>query len=284
MPSSLERIFSRTALSVSAWAGQRLARSRLGRTDAHSVSKDLRYFKGNDLDFVATLSRHAAKHYSQNGEDGVLECLFDIFGTTNRYYVEIGTEAGEECNTRWLREHGWTGVMIDCEYEDRTLGLYREFVTAENVASLLAKYGVPHTFDLLSIDIDGNDYWIWKAICAAYTPRVVVVEFSCAIPLDVSVTMPYDPMFRWTGEHNTGQSLLAVQRLGERMGYSLLYADPPNAFLVRRSMLPPGHEDLPVGEACPVMHGVFFQLQRRLWDTENRYLSWVYPEMDESRG
>ena len=278
MPISLERIFARTALTVSAWAGHRLGGPRSPRADDQQAQADGRCFNGYDLDFVETLSRHAAKHYSQNGEDGVLECLFGLFGTTNRFYVEIGTESGDECNTRWLREQGWAGVMFDRDHENPSLPLYREFVTAENVPELFAKYRVPRSFDLLSIDIDGQDYWIWKAIGAAYTPRVVVVEFSCAIPLEVSVTMPYDPLCEATGLGNDGQSLLAVQRLGERLGYSLLYAEPPNAFLVLRAMLPAAYEELAVGEACRSMEGPFYREQRKVWERELRHLPWACPE------
>jgi hypothetical protein len=201
------------------------------------------------MNFVREMQRHQARHFSQNGEDGVIERLFGIVGVSNRFYVEIGAGAGDECNTRWLRENGWSGVMLDRDYSNPDLSLFREFVTAENVNDLLAKYRVPVEFDLLSIDIDGNDYWVWRALLTAFRPRVVVVEFSVGLPLNEAITMPYDPLFRWAGESWIGQSLLAAKKLGEANGYSLIYASPPNAFLALRSLLPGAYVDVSVSQA-----------------------------------
>jgi len=280
MPLPLTSVVARTALSISARARRYLREHGVREPNRRRAPREPGRAAGCGPDLVETLKRYEAKHYSQNGEDGVLECLFRLFGVTNKFYVEFGAGSGEECNTRWLREHGWSGVLMDCDHEDPSLPLYKEFVTAENVTQLLAKYGVPLAFDLLSIDIDGNDYWVWKAIGAVYRPRVAVVEFNCAVPavpLDVSATMPYDPMFRWTGQPNAGQSLLALKRLGERMGYALVYADPPNAFLVLRSMLPADHEDVFVSKAWRAQHSGLYRWQRELWKNGLKRHPWIYP-------
>lgn len=73
-----------------------------------------------------------------------------------------------------------------------------ERVTAENIQNLFKKYNVPESFDLLSIDIDYNDYWVWKAI-TDYSPRVVVIEFNSSIPPNESRVVPYDPDAYWDG-------------------------------------------------------------------------------------
>jgi len=198
------------------------------------------------MDLFRTLRAHEARHYSQNGEDGVIDCLLRLVGATNRFYVEIGSSEGEECNTRWLREQGWSGVMLDRVHEDPRIPVYRELVTVENLAPLFAKYGVPREFDLLSIDVDGNDYWLWKAAGTAYRPRVAVIEYNNQVPHDVSVTMPYDPAFQWTGQPSAGQSLLALRNVSESMGYSLVYASAPNAFVVLRSLLPDEYDAVPL--------------------------------------
>lgn len=189
------------------------------------------------MNLAKELRRRQAKHYSQNGEDGVIERLMEIVGTRTKFYVELGAGSGEECNTRWLRENGWTGVMIDRSHENPTLPLYRHHITMENVKLLLAQYSVPCEFDLLSVDVDGNDYWICRAVLEAYSPRVAVVEFNAGLPPYIAVTIPYDPHYCWRGEPNTGQSLLALKHLGRMFGYSLVYARPPNAYLVREDLL-----------------------------------------------
>src|SRR5208282_3744611 len=136
--------------AVSAVAGFALDRLRRAHERAwrFAAPRALRSRRGMDL--FRTLRAHEARHYSQNGEDGVIDCLLRLVGATNRFYVEIGSSEGEECNTRWLREQGWSGVMLDRVHEDPRIPVYRELVTVENLAPLFAKYGVPREFDLLS--------------------------------------------------------------------------------------------------------------------------------------
>jgi hypothetical protein len=228
------------------------------------------------MNLVRDLRRSHAKHYSQNGEDGVIERILEIVGVTNRRYVEFGAGSGEECNTRWLREQGWTGLLMDYAHQDPALALYQEFITAENINELLEKYEVPASFDLLSIDIDGNDYWVWKAISPRYRPRVVVIEYNAGLPADVPVTMPYDPEFRWRGQPHTGQSLLAVKKLSLEKGYSLVYARPPNAFLVLSSILPPGYREISAGKASGSLWRVLNFSSRARWNSELKRMPWVY--------
>jgi len=226
------------------------------------------------MNFVRDLHRHRAKHFSQNGEDGVIARLMERLGVTNRFYVELGTGSGEECNTRYLREQGWSGVMIDCDHDNPALDLHKEFITADNVNELMAKYGVPDSFDLLSIDIDGNDYWVWKALAPRYRPRVLVIEYNAAVPSNVSVTIPYDPGYRWVGQPNTGQSLLALRNLSTTKGYSLVYATAPNAFLVLTSVLPPDYREVSV-PAASRESWIMNRNQRARWRTSLKQLSWV---------
>ena len=115
----------------------------------------------------------------------------------------------------------------------------REFVSAENVNELFAKYEVPREPDLLSIDVDGNDYWIWKAI-DRYQPRVVIVEYNVFFGLNVSKTIGYNPDHVWDETHYHSASIAAFHKLGREKGYALIYTDSyaPNAYFVRRSELP----------------------------------------------
>ena len=173
------------------------------------------------------------KTFSQNGEDGILEKILETIGTTNKYFVEIGVGNGDECNTRLLRKNGWNGLMLDSEHYNPNVGIRREFVDAENVNGILSKYKVPQEFDVLSIDIDGNDYWVWKAI--SYQPRVVVIEWNCSISPFRALSIPYSPAFAWDQTCYYGASILALTRLGERKGMILVAADrrATNLFFIR---------------------------------------------------
>ncbi|TSC98580.1 MAG: hypothetical protein Greene101449_916 [Candidatus Peregrinibacteria bacterium Greene1014_49] len=175
------------------------------------------------------------REYSQNGEDGVIAAIFAMIGTTNRTYVEFGVEDGIECNTRYLFKHkGWKGLLMDGSHTNPSLNLHQEFITAENIEQLFVKYSVPKDFDLLSVDIDGNDYWVWKAI-THNSPRVVIMEYNACIPYEPPVTVPYDPAFAWDKTDYYGASLSALVSLARAKGYTLVGTDPNgvNAFFVR---------------------------------------------------
>jgi len=201
---------------------------------------------------IADITRYERKFSSQNGEDGILEALFAVIGTTTKYFVEFGAASGRECNTaRLAKRHGWTGLMMDAATPppDAPFPIRREFITAENINALFEKYNVPPAFDLLSIDIDGNDYWVWKSI-TAYRPRVVVIEYNASIPPTESRVMPYDPNFRWSGTDYFGASLLALATLGSAKGYTLVGCDSSgtNAFFVDATEARERFVPHPVGE------------------------------------
>lgn len=192
---------------------------------------------------------YGKKVYSQNDEDGIIEHIFSTIGYTNRTFVEIGVgpprdgsavdeTTSLECNCRLLAEQGWTGVYFDAGDYPEHLGMTREFITAENINDVLEKHKVPEHLDLLSIDIDGNDYWIWQAL--RREPRVVVIEYNSSLGFDESKTIPYDPSFDWAAGGCTkyyGASLLALTRLGARKDYTLVYANTVNAFFVSTDFL-----------------------------------------------
>jgi hypothetical protein len=181
---------------------------------------------------------------SQNGEDGVIEAIFAKIGTTNRFFVEFGVEDGSQCNTAHLIASGWDGLQMDGA-EGNPEFIKQEFIAAENINDLFRKYAVPRTFDLLSIDIDGNDYWVWKAI-DGFTPRVVVIEYNGSIPPRHSIVIPYDSTFRYDntlplepgGYAFFGASLAALEKLGREKGYALVYCERRgvNAFFVQRDL------------------------------------------------
>ena len=176
--------------------------------------------------------------YSQNGEDGIIEYIFYKIKTTNKFYVEFGVEDGAESNTRYLRlRKDWKGLLMDGKNKNKQINLRREFITAENIEKLFKKYNVPKNIDLLSIDIDFNDYYVWKAI-KKYNPRLVIIEYNSSISPPESKVVKYNSKRTWDGTNYFGASLLALKKLGESKGYSLICCDNTgtNAFFLKRNL------------------------------------------------
>ncbi len=213
------------------------------------------------------------RNYSQAGEDGILHYLFSVIGTTDRRAVELCAGAGSECNSaNLILHHGWHGLLVDGSEENVRLG--REFfarhpdtringplfvqawVDRESVDSLLLHHGFSGQVDLLTLDLDGVDYWIWEAL-TAISPRVVVIEYHPTMRAE-PVTVPYRPDFRarWIplvpapdapAEEAAredffsryavyhGASLPALVKLARRKGYRLVGVNSAgyNAFFLR---------------------------------------------------
>jgi hypothetical protein len=198
------------------------------------------------------LLAHGFKAYSQHDEDGIIEEIFRRVGTTTRYFVEFGVGDGMENCTTYLLLQGWRGAWIDGSaacYEaigrhlgfaiaDGRLRALHSFITAENIESLFASLGVPSEFDLLSIDIDRNDFWVWRAI-EAYRPRVVVIEYNASFREAASLVVPYAASAIWDGSNYFGASLKALERLGDAKGYRLVGCNLTgvSAFFVRDDLV-----------------------------------------------
>ncbi|MFH1762436.1 MAG: hypothetical protein ABIA63_15160 [bacterium] len=175
--------------------------------------------------------------YSQNGEDGIIKIIFYKIGTTNKFCVEFGVGDGTECNTRYLIENcGWNFLHMDCG-DNLPKTIKKEFVSAENINSLFKKYNVPKEFDLLSIDIDNNDYWIWKSL-SEYSPRVVIIEYNSLFPATEAKVIKYEPITKPNSPY-IGASLLALEKMGKSKGYTLLARDNSgvNAFFIRNDLI-----------------------------------------------
>ncbi|MFN2460685.1 MAG: hypothetical protein ABR591_08365 [Candidatus Velthaea sp.] len=197
-----------------------------------------------------TLNAYERRVCSQNGEDGILQEIFRRIGTGRRFFVEFGVEDGRECNAAHLaRNCDWSGVMIegDAAQYARLNDNYRPFpavrrehafLTSENIDGVFRRCGIPLEFDLLSIDIDGNDYWMWEAL-AAFRPRVVVIEYNATRPPPERWVMRYNAEHRWARDGYMGASLASLEALGARLGYALLGTDENgvNAFFVREDFL-----------------------------------------------
>ncbi|MBI3205947.1 MAG: FkbM family methyltransferase [Myxococcales bacterium] len=194
------------------------------------------------------LARYGYRCTSQNDEDGIIDEIFRRIGTTNRQFVEFGVQTGVQNNTLALLLGGWSGLWIEADGQAAAtirgsfaeplasgqLRLIEAFVTAETIDEQFERGRVPAEPDLLSIDIDGNDYWVWKAITRA-RPRVVVIEYNASLGRSAKVVRPYDPQARWDGTLAFGASLGALEALGTEKGYCLVGCNITgvNAFFVR---------------------------------------------------
>jgi hypothetical protein len=230
---------------------------------------------------LPSLSDVEFRCYSQNGEDGILLYLFSLLGTEHRRSVEICAGSGLECNTaNLIINHGWQGLLVDGDAAQIAKGkafyaqcpttrispptLVSSWITVESVGALLAEHHYGWDIDLLSLDLDGNDYWIWQAL-PELRPRVVVLEFNALLgPLE-SLSQPYDPKFQLDlskPPYKCGASLTAFTRLAVSRGYRLVGVQSLgfNAFFARDDLAPTGLTAL-TPAAC------FAQTERlRGWD------------------
>jgi hypothetical protein len=198
------------------------------------------------------LTRRGYRCFSQFDEDGLIDEIFRRIGSTNRTFVEFGVGDGLENNTVALLLAGWRGLWIEADpvlqerirsgftdaLESGQLTLTGEFVTAENIEELLARGRMPEEPDLASIDIDGNDYWVWKAM-RRFRPRVVVIEYNASLGRTARIVRPYDPSACWDGTTGAGASLAALEALGREKGYALVGCSIAgvNALFVRSDLV-----------------------------------------------
>lgn len=185
--------------------------------------------------------------FSQNGEDGIIQEIFNRIGTENKFFVEFGVQSGIECNTTCLLLKKWNGLWIEADkkyfslinknFEEPIkkgqLKVKNDFVTPENIESIFNEFNIPKNFDLLSIDIDSTDYWVWKSI-TNYKPRLLVIEYNAAyFPPIVWIKNRNEPI--WNKDINMGASLQALHDLNKLKGYTLVGCDfnGVNAFFVR---------------------------------------------------
>lgn len=171
---------------------------------------------------------HERKLYSQFTQDGITEELVRLIDPP-KYFVEIGAGHNGENNTHILLDHGWEGLMIEGKpdhFSQLRVAMIGKpkvvtqfgFVTVENVNTYFDNF--PEA-GFLSIDVDGNDYWLWKALKAR--PTIVVIEANTQKPEDEEFVAPYDPGFVW--DHKTyenGASVASLKRLGTELGYQFV--------------------------------------------------------------
>ena len=198
------------------------------------------------------LTPYELKAFSQNGEDGVIAEVLRRTGVGPRRFVEFGAEAGLEGNCVFLAEVlGWSGLFMEAasgpfsllqqRFRDRpSVTTLQAAVTPQNVNDLIRSAGLEGDIDVLSIDIDGHDYWVWKAIHVV-RPRLVVIEYNAHIPYPDCLTQPLSESGPWQGTDFFGASLAALEHCARGKGYRLVHTDLAgvNAFFVRADLAAP---------------------------------------------
>lgn len=192
------------------------------------------------------------KVFSQWGEDGIIQYLISKIAIENKVFIEFGVQDYSESNTRFLLVNdNWKGLVIDSSsefikyiraqdyYWKYDLTAVCDFVTVDNINDLIKNAGIMGSVGILSIDIDGNDYWIWRAI-SVILPQIIIVEYNSSFGNQHAVTIPYQAEFSREKAHFShlywGASLPAFCRLASQKGYIYVGSNSAgsNAFFVRK--------------------------------------------------
>ena len=211
----------------------------------------------NHYSKALSLNDYEFSSFSQFGEDGIIQYLINNINIENNFFIEFGTENYNEANTRFLLENNnWSGLIIESDsdhvkqirkknyYWKYDLGVVNKFITKENINQIFLDFMVPKKPGLLSIDIDGNDYWIWEEI-TEFHPSIVIIEYNPRFGYSESVSIPYDKNFSRDNSNYPaiyyGASLKALSKLGKKKNYSLVCTNlnGNNAFFVRSDLLNP---------------------------------------------
>ncbi|MBC8042019.1 MAG: hypothetical protein IAF08_01115 [Rhizobacter sp.] len=225
------------------------------------VEKLLGEIRSHQLMNVGSLHESEFSIFSQRGEDGILDFLTRHVKISKKTFVEFGVEEYSESNTRFLLlSRNWSGLVMDGnpEYvrfiksdpvcENYPLQVVEAFITKENINELLGSSGVTGEIGVLSIDIDGNDYWIWEAVHIV-DPAIVVVEYNPRFQSSRASVVPYKSDFTRFEAHYSGlyygASLRAIVMLGKKKGYAFVGCSRggANAFFVRENLRP---DNIPV--------------------------------------
>jgi len=209
---------------------------------------------------ASSLHEAEFKVFSQFGDDGIIQYLIHRLAPLPDSFVEFGVENYRESNTRFLLlNNNWRGLVLDGSQHcidhiqadeicwRHTLTARCAWITRDNINDLLKEAGFAGEVGLLSIDIDGNDYWVWEKL-TVIDPVIAIMEYNSIFGSDLAVTIPYHPNFARHQAHYSGQfwgaSLTALTQLAEKKGYSPVGCNSAgnNAYFVRKDKI----DNLPV--------------------------------------
>lgn len=211
--------------------------------------------KSKKLGVLETIQDAEFKVFSQWGEDGIIQYLINKIDIQNKTFVEFGCGNYIESNTRFLLfNNNWSGLIMDgskkyIDYikNDENYWKYditakQAFISPQNINQLIGDAGFKEEIGLLSIDIDGNDYWVWEAI-NVINPAIVIIEYNSLFGYERAITIPYDENFDRMNAHYSGlyhgASLSALCHLGNKKGYSFIgtCSNGVNAFFIKNDKI-----------------------------------------------
>lgn len=204
---------------------------------------------------IESFSDYEFKVFSQWGEDGIVNFLVENLNIRNKFFVEFGSSDYKEANTRFLlKNKNWSGLLIDSSKKNiekiksdqifwkYDLKVICEFVDKDNINKILDDNVPFKDIGLLSIDIDGNDYWIWENITSV-NPDILIIEYNSLLGCEKKIVVPYNKGFNRNNNVYPnvyyGASLNALTDLGKKKGYALIYCNKAgnNAFFIKKSLI-----------------------------------------------
>jgi hypothetical protein len=211
----------------------------------------------NQKENIASLDEVEFQVFSQRGEDGIIQYIINKIDIPNKVFIEFGVETYTESNTRFLlMNNNWSGLVLDGSkknidfikndfiYWKYDITAIKSFITKDNINNLISNYTKTEDIGLLSVDIDGNDYWVWQSI-EKIRPRIVICEYNSVFGSKEKVTVPYKENFIRSKEHYSelyfGASLAAFCDLADKKGYDFIGTTSAgvNAYFVRKDLSSP---------------------------------------------
>ena len=227
----------------------------------------LSYTQAPNHNWIKDIQLHNIKEKgdeSQTGEGRALKFIFDTIGTSSKTCVEFGAMDGYiHSNTLFLESNeGWKRILFDIAPTNERV--IKANITAEHVNDEFLISNVPFDVDLVSIDINGNDYWVWKAL--KYKPAVVLIEYNQYLGYILPTTIKYNPDHIFDNTTYFGASLPALVKLGKKKGYKLAHCNRLNAFFILEERIPNSPE-IKVDELINKRSGWPLDRSGRLWIT-----------------
>lgn len=221
-----------------------------------NLGRILTHFNSQRKDFKS-ITEIEFSVYSQWGDDGIIQWLLQNINIENNIFIEFGVEDYLESNTRFLlMNNNWKGIILDGSesninsikashyYWKYDLQAACEFITAENINEIIKRRNPPKNIGLLHIDIDGNDYWVWKSL-SCVSPAIAIIEYNGIFGFEKNITVPYSPDFRRENAHPSnlyyGASLPALILLAIKKGYRFWGCNSAgnNAYFIRNDLCHP---------------------------------------------
>jgi hypothetical protein len=204
-----------------------------------------------EMNKISSLSQVEFSIFSQFGDDGIIQWLIQNIEIENKVFIEFGIEDYSESNTRFLMmNNNWSGLVMDGS-QDNIIKLQNQsyywkfnldskavFIDINNINSEITSANIHGNIGLLHIDLDGNDYYIWKAI-NVISPIIVIIEYNSIFGLEREISVPYRPDFNRTKAHSSnlffGSSIKSIFELSKEKGYSFIGCNSAgnNAYFIR---------------------------------------------------